>query len=140
MLALRQTTTFCTSWKLVSGCSGWTMVRVKERTAQAVSEALKTGASYGSTGPEIHDIQLRRVDQPGDDNQVVEATVRCSEAQRVVAVCDSLGMEYREPGKTFESATYTLRPNARWARFEVIGPDGSKAWSNPFDLTGLERS
>ena len=29
--------------------------------------------------------------------------------------------------------------DAGGARFEVIGPDGSKAWSNPFDLTGLER-
>ena len=117
---------------------GWTMVRVKERTTEAVCEALRYGVSYGSTGPEIHDIQLRRVDQPGDEKRVVEATVRCSEAQRVAAVHDVVGVEYREPGKTFETAQFPLRPNARWARFEVIGPDGSKAWSNPFDLTGLE--
>ncbi len=118
---------------------GWTMVRAKERTAKAVSEALKIGASYGSTGPEIHDIRLRRTDQPGDEDRMVEATVRCSEAQRIAAVHDAYGTEYREPGKTFEKARFSLRPNARWVRFEVIAPDGSKAWSNPFDLTGLER-
>ena len=117
----------------------WTMVCVKERSAAAVCEALKSGASYGSTGPRIHDIQLRRVDRPGDESQLVEATVRCSEAQRIAAVHDQVGVEYREPGKTFESATFTLRANARWARFEVVGPDGAKAWSNPFDLTGIER-
>jgi hypothetical protein len=115
------------------------MVRVKERTVEAVCQALKNGAGYSSTGPQIHDIQLRRVDQPGDEKTEVEATVHCSEAQRIVAVHDLVGMEYREPGKSFERATFTLRPNARWARFEVVGPDGAKAWSNPFDLTGLER-
>ena len=117
----------------------WTMARVKERTTEAILEALATGASYGSTGPRIHDIQLRRVDRPGDESQLVEATVRCSEAQRIAAVHDQVGVEYREPGKTFESATFTLRANARWARFEVVGPDGAKAWSNPFDLTVIER-
>ena len=118
---------------------GWTMVRVKERTAEAVCDALRKGTGYGSTGPEIHDIHLRRIDRPGDQEQLVEATVRSTEAQRVSAIHDVFGREYREPGKTFETATFTLRPNARWVRFEVIGPDGSKAWSNPFNLTGLER-
>ena len=118
---------------------GWTMARVQDPTAAAVVEALEKGMCYASTGPEIHDIRLQRVDEAGDEQSVVEATVRCSEAQRVAAVCNQLGAEYREVGGTFESATFRLFPGSRWARFEVIGPDGSKAWSNPFDLTGLER-
>lgn len=118
---------------------GWTMARVKERTADAVTDALEAGASYSSTGPEIHDIQLRRVDEPDDDRRVVEATVRCSEAQRISAVCDTYGTEYRTGNGTFDNATFTVRPNARWVRFEIIGWDGSKAWSNPYDLTSLER-
>ena len=36
---------------------GWTMARVKDRSAESILEALKSGATYGSTGPEIHDIQ-----------------------------------------------------------------------------------
>ena len=118
---------------------GWTMARVKERTADAVTDALEAGASYSSTGPEIYDIQLRRVDEPDDDRHVVEATVRCSEAQRICAVCDTYGTEHRTGIGTFDNATFTVRPNARWVRFEIIGTDGSKAWSNPYDLTGLER-
>jgi hypothetical protein len=120
---------------------GWTMVRVKERSVEAIMAALEAGASYSSTGPEIHDIRLRRVDQPGDRRRLVEATLRCSEAQRVMAVCDVYGVSYQQPGrKTFAETTFTLRPDVRWVRFEVIDPDGFKAWSNPFDLTSLEQA
>ena len=116
---------------------GWTVVRVKERTAAAVVEALATGASYGSTGPEIIDIQLRLSDQSTDKSRIVEATVVSSEAQRIFAVCDTYGTEYHEHGSSFETASFSIRANARWSRFEVIAPDGTKAWSNPFDLTGF---
>ena len=112
------------------------MVRVKERTVEAVLEALTSGCSYSTTGPEIRDISLRRVPAgEGEDSGKVEATVRCSEAQAVRAVNDAYGTEYREHGSTFEEATFPLRPGSRWARFEVIGPDGAKAWSNPRDLS-----
>ena len=110
---------------------GWTMARTKERTPEAVLEALSSGASYGSTGPVIKDITLKAT---GDG---VEATVKCSEAQRIFGVCSSTGVEYQERGQTFEEATFPLRAGAKWVRFEIIGPDGTKAWSNPFDLTEL---
>ncbi|HAA75361.1 TPA: hypothetical protein DCE37_09600 [Candidatus Latescibacteria bacterium] len=107
---------------------GWTMARVKDRSAESILEALKSGATYGSTGPEIHDIQI---DTSGD---AAVATVKCSEAQRIYGVCSTYGAQYYDPAGTFEEATFALRPGAEWVRFEVIGPDGSKAWSNPFDL------
>ena len=119
---------------------GWTWVRVKERTADAVVAALVAGASYGSTGPAIHDIQLRRTDREGDDRTQVEATVSSSPAQRIAAVSDSFGTEYHQHGALFETATFALRANARWVRFEIIDERGQKAWSNPFDLTALERA
>ncbi len=55
---------------------GWTWARVKERSAAAIVEALVKGASYSSTGPEIHDIQLKRVDEQGSERRLVEATVQ----------------------------------------------------------------
>ncbi len=119
---------------------GWTMVRVKERSATAVTAALTSGTSYSTNGPEIHDISLRRVDEEGDERQLVEATVKSSEALRVFGVCNQVGEEYYDGGRTFETATFTLRANSRWVRFEVHGPDGTKAWSNPFDLTEMERN
>jgi hypothetical protein len=113
------------------------MVRVREKTPQAIVDAMERGACYSSSGPAICDIQLKRVAEE-DERFIVEATVRSSEAQRIHAVCDAWGVEYHEHGKAFEEATFRLRPNARWARFEVIAPDGSKAWSNPFDLTAFD--
>jgi hypothetical protein len=80
----------------------------------------------------IKDISLRKV-RDGE----VEATVKCSEAQRIFAVCNTTGVEYQERGKTFEEATFPVKSGARWVRFEIVGPDGTKAWSNPFDLTEL---
>jgi hypothetical protein len=114
---------------------GWTMARVKERTADAVVEALVNGASYGSTGPQIHGIDITRTD--GADGPAIEASVRCSPAQRIVAVSDTKGASYHEHGALFEAASVPLAASWRWVRFEVIGPDGAKAWSNPFDLTTL---
>jgi hypothetical protein len=111
---------------------GWTWVRVKERTAAAICEALVQGASYSSTGPQIRDIQFVR-----NGAGVVEATVECSQVQRIAAVNDAYGTEYHEGGALFETATFALRPNARWVRFEVVGAQGNKAWSNPFDLASV---
>ena len=118
---------------------GWTNVRVKERDADSIIQALEKGCSYASTGAEIYDVQLTRVDEPEDGDRIVEATVRCSEAERVFAICNAQGMEYQEHGRTFDKATFALRKNERWVRFEVIGPSGAKAWSNPFDLTVVGR-
>lgn len=118
---------------------GWTNVRVKERSVDHIIDALEKGCSYASTGAEIHDIQLTRIDAPEDGGRIVEATVRCSEAERILAICSAQGTEYQARGRTFDSATFALRKNSRWVRFEVIGPGREKAWSNPFDLTGVGR-
>jgi hypothetical protein len=63
--------------------------------------------------------------------------VECSQVQRIAAVNDAYGTEYHEGGALFETATFALRPNARWVRFEVVGAQGNKAWSNPFDLASV---
>ncbi len=111
---------------------GWTMARVKNRSPQAIVDALAKGASYSSTGVEIHNISLH---ETTGEPAAVNATVECSESGYILAICDTFGTEYRGSGKPFTRATLTLRPRARWVRFEVIGTDGTKAWSNPFDLT-----
>lgn len=112
----------------------WTMARVRERSSAAIVDALGKGASYCTTGPRIHDIRLRTVAGPEHNQPLVEATVSCSEAQRILAVSDTFGTEYRVPGRSFDKASFSVYPGSRWVRFEVHAPDGSKAWSNPFDL------
>ena len=108
------------------------MARVKERSPGAILDALERGASYSSTGVEIRNVTLRSSE---DGKRSMEATVECSESRCILAICDTFGTEYRNSEEPFTSATFTLRPGARWVRFEVIGADGTKAWSNPFDLT-----
>lgn len=116
---------------------GWTMVRVKERTVEAVMDALTTGASYVSTGPQILDIALQRVGADEADLKQFQATIRCSEARRVLAITNHIGAECYDQGRMFDQCTMDLRPTNQWVRFEIIGPDGDKAWSNPFDLSAL---
>ena len=116
----------------------WTMVRVKERSVDAVMEALTKGCSYCTTGPEIHAISLERgPNDVADDNVAIDVNIRCSEARAVRAVQDSKGVEYRNGGELFTEASFSLRPGARWVRFEIIGPEGNKAWSNPYDLSTI---
>ena len=40
-------------------------------------------------------------------------------------------------GELFETATLTLRPGAKYVRFEIVDAQGYKAWSNPYDLANL---
>ena len=116
----------------------WTMVKVKERSVDAVLEALTKGCSYCTTGPEIHAISLERgPNDVADDNVAIDVNIRCSEARAVRAVQDSKGVEYRKGGEIFTEASFSLRPDARWVRFEIIGPEGNKAWSNPYDLSTI---
>jgi len=116
----------------------WNMVRVKERSAKAIIEALEQGCAYVSTGPEIYDIKLRRAENTDEKQRVIEATVMCSEAQSIMAIFETYGMEYRESNAdTFVQAKFNLRANAHWVRFEIIGPNGAKAWSNPMDLSSV---
>jgi hypothetical protein len=116
---------------------GWTWVNARERTQEAVLEALRTGMFYSSTGPE-----LRAVDV--NDGEVV---VRCSPAQSVTlysggrhgarANAGRLGLAHNadvlardDAGRI--TAVRLARPyNAPYGRVEVQAPDGTKAWSNP---------
>lgn len=113
---------------------GWTMVRVRERTPAAITAALVSGASYSSNGPNIFDIRLEALTPNSDQAPRVRAHLQTSPAQRIWAIGDVYGREVYAGGTLFEQAQLDLPRSLRWVRFEIVGPDGSKAWSNPFDL------
>jgi hypothetical protein len=117
----------------------WTMVRARERTADAILEAIVQGESYATMGPEIRGVTLR-FDAAGAPSpaHTLRASVSSSPAVRVVAVCDVYGADFpRGPaGPEFDEATLWLPSKTRWVRFEVIDARGLKAWSNPFTITG----
>ena len=69
----------------------WTMVRVKERTVEAVMGALRAGASYVTTGPTIDDVTLEWIEDAGEATGHFRATVECSAALRVLAITNYIG-------------------------------------------------
>ncbi len=118
----------------------WTTCLVEERSAEAVLDALRTGAFYGSSGPELLEITL-----DGD-----EVEVRCSAAVSVTlrsgpwdgcrVNADPQLMHWR--GRVLERASDGSILRARFqtpefhdaVRVEVEGTRGGTAWSNPFVL------
>jgi predicted metal-dependent phosphoesterase TrpH len=113
---------------------GWTMVKTRSRTREAVVEALRSGCFYGTSGPEIRDV---RVDAEGVD-------VRCSPARSVAlrsgrwdgckVNADPRSMNWR--GRVTErsedglvtAARFELPEFQRWGRVEVEAADGGRAW------------
>ncbi|HYA09621.1 MAG TPA: hypothetical protein VEG24_08510, partial [Gaiellaceae bacterium] len=115
----------------------WTMVRAAERTQEAVLDALRTGAFYGSTGPELEAVDVT------DD----AITVRCSPAASVTlfagrhrgARVNAGRLGYPHNGQILErdhagliTACRLERPwDSSYGRVEVADPSGRRAWTNP---------
>jgi hypothetical protein len=118
--------------------AAWTMVRVAERTREAFLEALRSGATYFSHGPTIHDVAV--------DGSAVE--VACSPARSVVVhqeqeygVSVSVGANGRRIGRILETdgsglitrvRVETERPDALYSRVSVVDDHGRRAWTNWF--------
>jgi len=104
---------------------GWVWVKSEELTPEALLAALKAGAYYSSTGPEIYDIQVYPRDR---------AIVRCSPAQRVFVT----GSQYHAAsvhGHGLTHAEISLKTFASpYARITVRDTWGRAAWSNPIWL------
>lgn len=117
---------------------GWTWARVEEASREGVLEGLRTGACYSSSGAELHGVDV--------SHRGVE--VRCSPAQ---AVCvrsgpwdgcrvnaDPMALDWRGAvlarDATGGIVAARLEPPEywRWGRVEVVGLDGTRAWSNAF--------
>jgi hypothetical protein len=115
----------------------WTMVRVPDKSQEAVLDALRTGRFYGSTGPEIHDVEQ-------DDGAVV---VRCSPAESVTlfsgryrgARANAGRLGYPNASRILERDTNGFITACRlekpvlapYGRLEVADSTGRRAWTNP---------
>jgi hypothetical protein len=115
----------------------WTWIRASARSREAVLDALRTGAFYGSTGPQIHTVDVA-------DGEVV---VRCSPARSVTLYtgrrrgarvnAGRLGYPHRaevlerDGGGLVTAVRLARPPEAPYGRVEVADVDGNRAWSNP---------
>ena len=104
---------------------GWVMVKTTENTPDALLAALKAGEYYSSTGPEIHDIRMKRL--------TIE--VDCSKAQTIV-VQGRGAASSKICGTDLTTGSIALDRFAvsPWIRVTVIDHAGKRAWSNPIWL------
>ena len=106
-------------------CGGFTMIKAKELTYDAILEALKNGHFYASTGPEIKDMYI-------EDNQL---HVKTSPAARILVTTAArqAKIEYPQPGQdTLCEAVFDLsRVWPGYIRVTVEDGKGHFAWSQP---------
>jgi len=101
---------------------GWVMVKAEANDPDMLLQALKDGAMYSSTGPDIHDIEIN-----GD-----EMFVKCSPVEGVLV----LGQTASTVGAFGDGLTEATLDISRlskspWIRIVLMGSNATKAWSNP---------
>ncbi len=106
---------------------GWVMVKAEANEPEALLAALKEGAYYSSTGPELNEVAI-------DGDALV---VECSPVRDIIAVghgSASTFVEGESGGLT--SARLPLEPFRKggWVRVTAVDGQGRKAWSNPLWL------
>ena len=102
---------------------GWTMLKARKRSVEAVLDALRTGACYSSSGPEIMDVRI-------EDGLV---TVFCSEAAEIHFICRrSRGRSFYSDDAALTKAEYSIPKDAGYLRIEVVDRQCRRAWTNPF--------
>jgi len=101
---------------------GWVMVKAAENNPEALLEALKDGAFYSSTGPQIHDIRITK------DHVEVD----CTAAVNVLVQGKGSPMA-KQRGEAMTTAQISLErlAGSPWIRITVIDRAGKRAWSNP---------
>lgn len=100
-----------------------TMVQAEELTEGAVLEALRKWRFYATTGPEIHQIEIR------DEREIV---VSCSPAESVIFYSNTPWVKGRSvirPNMT--ECRYLIDRDDSFVRVEVRDKEGRKAWSSP---------
>lgn len=101
---------------------GWVMVRAERNAPEDLLAALKSGAFYSSTGPEIHDVRWH--------DEGVE--IACSAA--VTAVLQGQGTRtsgVHGHSQTRFSLPYGKLAGSPWLRLSIIDKAGKRAWTNP---------
>jgi hypothetical protein len=101
---------------------GWVEVKAEMLTREHIMAALKAGDYYSSTGPQIHDIQIK----PGES-----ILIRCSPASAIHVV--GKGAPAKQTfGTNLREVELSLRGfNSPYCRVTVRDANGGRAWSNP---------
>ncbi|NIA22269.1 MAG: hypothetical protein GWP05_09980, partial [Anaerolineaceae bacterium] len=107
---------------------GWIMVGVRERSAEAIMAAIRSGNFYSTTGPEFEAIEL-------NGNSVSVRTSPIRFARLVGAAWDGRRVGSFEEGKLIAEATFELPEDWPYAYIEIEDAQGRRAWTNPLLVT-----
>ncbi len=102
---------------------GWTMVKARDRSPQAIMEAMMSGSFYTSTGPEIYDFYV-------EDDMV---HVVCSPCIRIY-INGERRQYQRKLGRHVTEFVTPLKGTEKLIRAECMDMAGRSAWSNPIFL------
>lgn len=102
---------------------GWTVVKAKDRSPEAIMEAMHNGSFYTSTGPEIYDFYVK-----GDEVHVI-----CSPCERIF-VCGDHRCYQRKLGRHVTEFVTKLKGKEKLVRAEVMDAAGRSAYTNAIYL------
>jgi hypothetical protein len=115
----------------------WTWVRAREQTQDAVLDAIRAGAFYGSTGPEIRSVEVSDEEVVVDCSPAAAVTLYCGRWSGARANAGRLGypnnarvLARDDDGLVTRAALRRPWDGGRYGRVEVRGKDGTKAWTN----------
>ena len=129
-----------THWHTIDRALGWVMVRAADRSPAAVLDALRAGAFYASTGPELREVRVTS----GSDGIHVEVETSPVAAIYALGYGSRNQFEFdREAaaqgalGATISSARFTLKPQPPDAFLRLQATDWHRrsAWTNPLYLS-----
>ena len=110
---------------------GWIWVKARERSREALMEALFSGSFYASSGPVIHDFGV----QDGD------VFISCSDCREIhfVSYPPRGSSFFAEDGAFLTEMTYQRKGQEQYIRAVCVDYQGRAAWTNPIyfdDETG----
>jgi hypothetical protein len=125
---------------------GWTMVHARERSREAVLEALATGRYYATAGPRITDLTVENgvltvrttpvrviaaLANPPIGGQVRAGHLEIAYHGRRMRTPDHQTREGLIDGELLTGAEFDWNPRARYYRVVITDALGRRAWSNP---------
>lgn len=106
-------------------CKSYIMVGAEELSETAILSAIKKGDFYATQGPEF---------SWNINNGII--TVRTTPVVSVFFNTNAVWTPDRVTcGENVTEASYAIKPNDRWLRFELIDAKGNRGWGSVIDLT-----
>ena len=102
---------------------GFTVVKARDRSPNAIIEALKSGSFYTSTGPAIYDFYI-------EDDEIHVVTSPCER----IYVCGEHRSHQRRLGRHVTEFVTKLKGREHMVRCEAMDAAGRSAYSNPIFL------